>query len=215
MLHPPFWEEPRLMLCLILSTLVGITAHELGHALAATVQGDPTARARGHLTLNPWVLMGRWSLLLLALTGVGWGATPLGEDLQRRPRAFALVCLAGPLANLLLALLAMGLFMLGARWWMAAGGTVDDLDTYLDLPLSQALQALSLANLFIGVVNLLPVPPLDGGRLLATSLPALRRFEDWDGSLVVAVVVVVGLSLLPPAQEFVGHVHDGLLWLWA
>lgn len=215
MLNPLFWDEPRLMLCLMLSTLVGITVHELGHALAATVHGDPTARARGHLTLNPWVLMGRWSLLLLALTGVAWGATPLGEDLQRRPRAFALVCMAGPLANLLLALLAMGLFMLGARWWMAAGGTADDLDTYLHLPFSQALQVLSLANLFIGVANLLPVPPLDGGRLLATSLPALRRFEDWDGSLVVAVVVVVGLSLLPPAQEFVGHVHEGLRWLWA
>ncbi|MFM8979578.1 MAG: site-2 protease family protein [Planctomycetia bacterium] len=214
MLQCLLWGEPWLIAGWIVCMVVGVSLHELGHALAATAVGDTTARDRGHLTLNPWKHMGPWSLLLLLVFGVGWGLTPVSEDLARRPRAAALVCLAGPLVNLLLALLAAGLYATGARWWEAQGGPGDGLGIYIDLPLTPAVLGFALGNLLLGIGNLLPIPPLDGGRLLATSLPVLQRATTSVWSVVLAVLAVQGLLFLPGAEEVLHCIMAGMLRLW-
>ncbi|HEY9686031.1 MAG TPA: site-2 protease family protein [Coleofasciculaceae cyanobacterium] len=136
-----------------------ITIHELFHALAASSQGDDTAAKSGYLTLNPLVHMGSASLMMLLLFGFAWGQTPINPARFRHRFSAALVSFAGPLANLLLVILAV--------WVVGIPGLSAGMKAFLGLA--------AILNAFLFLFNMLPVPPLDGFGVLETFLPALRR----------------------------------------
>ncbi len=145
--------------------IVGLTLHEGAHAWTADHLGDPTPRRLGRLSLNPLVHLDALGTVLLVLLHFGWGR-PVPVDiryLSRPRRDLLLIALAGPLANLLLAL-ALGLFLrldLLAPWQAAP--------TYRTI--LELLHIAVLLNLILAIFNLLPVPPLDGGKILASLLP--------------------------------------------
>lgn len=178
----------------IIPVLVGLTLHEIAHGYVAWALGDPTARKSGRLSLNPFRHLDRIGtiaipLLLFAVSSpvlIGY-ARPIPVAYHRLPvprRDIALVAAAGPAANLLLAAIAVLSYHAihivpdAAQWW--AG---------------QNIIHSIYVNLVFAVVNLLPIPPLDGGRILLGLISPDWSFQlaryDWVGLLLVAVLFLV------------------------
>jgi len=153
---------------LFLVLIVSLSVHEAAHAWTADRLGDPTARLLGRLTLNPlshidWLGTVLFPILavLSNLPLIGW-AKPVPVSMHRLQsprRDFALVALAGPVSNLLLATGAALFFSMAAE---TVGGA--------SRAAALAAQVASI-NVFLAVFNLLPVPPLDGGNVLAGVVP--------------------------------------------
>lgn len=188
-----------------LPVLFAITVHEVAHGWVARRLGDPTAMMLGRLTLNPLKHIDPVGTVLVPLLMLmfspfifGW-AKPVPvtwENLKHPKRDMALVAVAGPLSNLLMALFWVAVLRIGigintgAPW----------LGTYL----FYAGQAGILINLVLMVLNLLPLPPLDGGRVLSGLLPGrwswqLDRLEPY-GLLILLLLLMSGAlgSILGP-----------------
>jgi Zn-dependent protease len=179
---------------LLVASLIGaISMHEYAHALAADLQGDRLPRAMGRLTLNPLHHLDPIGTICLVLAGFGWG-----KPVEFRPQALssrrfgaAIVALAGPTMNLVLALAAAFAFV-------AAGRPFGTLGLFLQLFFT--------INVFLAVFNLLPLPPLDGSRLLTIFLPPDKQkvifFLDQYGFLILLVLVFFGgLRFLDPLVD--------------
>jgi Zn-dependent protease len=169
--------------------LFALTIHELAHGLVATSLGDPTARLAGRLTLNPLKHLDPLGTLAFFLIKFGWAKpVPVNPAYFRRPRQDMLwVALAGPVSNLLLALVSALLVKLLQPLLQFAPGA---LTQAIVLPLAAMLVASVWINLVLAVFNFLPVPPLDGGRILAGLLPegmarGLHRVEPYGFVLVL------------------------------
>jgi Zn-dependent protease len=197
--------------------LFAITLHEVAHGWTARYFGDRTAQMLGRLSLNPLRHIDPIGTLLipglmLAVGGpmFGWAkAVPVATGALRNPRrAMVLVALAGPMANVFMAL----------AWCAVLAGIarVNGIQT-LDFWIASMAQAGILSNLVLALFNLLPIPPLDGGRVLAGLLPPRlgARLEKIEP---VGLFIVLGLSafgllgwLLDPAFRLVGRVFNVLV----
>ncbi len=190
---------------LILPVLFAITVHEAAHGWVANRLGDPTAKQQGRVTLNPIKHIDPLGTVILPLgmyllTGFlfGW-AKPVPVDWRnlRNPRRdMALVAIAGPASNLIMALLwalsmQVGVSLLESLPWVA-------------YPLIYMGTAGIMINSILLVLNLLPILPLDGGRIVASLLPAklaipFARTEPW-GLFIIVGLLATGLlgSILGP-----------------
>lgn len=186
-----------------------ITVHEVCHGLAALALGDPTAKRRGRLSLNPLKHLDPVGLVLMVAAKVGW-AKPVPVDARyfRNPRVgMAVVSIAGPLSNVLLSAFA------------AAGYTVSMFyASYLELSGLEVLGRFFYYVFFISaglaVFNLLPVPPLDGSKVLAVLLPKelywkLMRYERY-GMLILMALLLTGALDKP-----LDYLREGLIGLLA
>lgn len=162
------FEHPVYFFSVVVTVVFSVTLHELGHAYAAIAQGDDTPRALGHLTLDPMKHMGPMSLIVLLVAGIAWGATPVNPSRFRSRHGDALVSLAGPAVNLVLALI--GLTILGL--WMRASPEVSGA---FAANLRVFLFVFGTWNVLLGIFNLLPIPPLDGSQVVASFVPGVRR----------------------------------------
>ena len=193
--------EPQYYFAVILVVIVSICLHELAHGFAAIALGDRTPEETGHITLNPLVHMGGFSLVLLAVAGISWGLMPIDPTRMRGRYAESLVAVAGPLTNLALAI--VGLLAI-AGW--AHFGTIDTTSHVVRNAL-MLLYVLTLFNLVLFGLNLLPVPPLDGSRVLANLVPGYRRLiadPTMQGvffAVTIAVLLGAGRVLFPAAQN--------------
>jgi len=179
------------LIILVLLLGVAFPVHELAHAVTARYLGDDTSERLGRITLNPLAHLDLWGSLLFALTGFGWAKpVPVNPYLLRGdPRwSFAFVALAGPLSNLLLA----ALFALSFRLLDATA----EPGLFVDIVRIVLFIAVQL-NILLALFNLIPVPPLDGSRLLAALLPAqgemwMNQLEHY-GFLILFALVATGL----------------------
>ena len=152
------FEQPGRYVVAVVIVIVSIVLHELGHAIAASWEGDPTPKIRGHLTWNPVVHMGWLAIGLLLVVGISFGRTPVTPSRFRHRRwGEAIVAFAGPAVNLGLAVLAavviLGLArarMMGEDDWKIPGTAAHFWGLMLDL------------NLTLFFLNMIPLPPLDG-----------------------------------------------------
>ena len=136
-----------------------ITLHELGHGWAALSQGDGTPRETGHMSWNPLVHMGPWSLAMFALIGIAWGLMPTDPSRYRSGRkGRVVVALAGPVVNVLLALVTLTALGL----WIRYGNS----GTVFDERLRVFLLTGGMLNILLAGFNMLPIPPLDGSQAL-------------------------------------------------
>lgn len=189
--------------------MFSVVIHEVSHGLAANALGDPTAKDAGRLTLNPLRHLdpiGSFAVPLAAfLLGgiiIGW-AKPVPYDprnLRVRNPDFgaALVGAAGPLANIALALV-FGLALRASPFWLAGLGGAGG-------PLLDIASAIVLINLLLAVFNLVPIPPLDGSKVLFSVLPpqwaGFRIVLERFGFLLLLVFILYFSSWILPIVAF-------------
>jgi Zn-dependent protease len=204
---------------MLIPGLLAVMLHEVAHGYAAEKLGDPTARMLGRLTLNPFKHLDPFGLLMLFLIGFGWARpVPVNPLNFKRPRQdMVWVALAGPLSNLLLAGLSGGCLYLLDR--MVPGASARAVVEPLTLMAGFSLYI----NLVLAVLNLIPVPPLDGGRVVVGVLPEgqarlLSRVEPFGFFIVIVMIfftplwsrvllplVAFGVDLLAGSQAVVVH----------
>jgi Zn-dependent protease len=203
-------DEPQVFVAFLIAVIAGITFHEFSHAAVATMQGDQTARSQGRLTLNPISHLDPLGSIALVLAGFGWGRPVPFSPAQLRSRRFgaALVGLAGPAANFLLALLAV----IALRIVYPSAVSAFDVDFSVIL-----LDMLVTLNVVLGVFNLLPIPPLDGSRLLSLALPPSRQnivyFLDRYGIFLLLGLLILAPNLLTPIFRAITEALYGLVGL--
>ncbi|MFO7766576.1 MAG: site-2 protease family protein [Pelovirga sp.] len=179
---------------MLVPALLAIMLHEVSHGYVAERFGDPTARLLGRLNLNPFKHLDPIGSIAVFVFGFGWARpVPVNPSNFRRPRKdMVWVALAGPLTNLLLALLsAILLRLLG--WFEPASAADAGMLLQLLTPLTMMVAFSLYINVLLAVVNLLPVPPLDGGRILMGFIPdfyaaLLSRLEPFGLVLIVLLV---------------------------
>jgi Zn-dependent protease len=149
----------------IIALVVSVTAHEFSHAWAATILGDPTPRMQGRLSLNPLRHLDPVGTLMLFVAHIGWGKpVPYNPGFLRHPvRDSALIALAGPLMNIVIAL--MLVFPIRVVYTISGTGSFS----------WQLLLTAITLNIVLAIFNLLPFPPLDGSKILFSLLPAHYR----------------------------------------
>ena len=156
-------EKLRNIAIMLPAFLAALSFNEFSHALAATFFGDPTPKKQGRLTLNPIAHVDLLGLFCLIFFRFGW-AKPVMFDQRnfKHPRLYSvLTALAGPLANFILALLAL---------YCLKYGVLLGLSQTALLTFKQIFVAIAYVNVMLGVFNLLPIPPLDGSHILMVFL---------------------------------------------
>lgn len=175
--------------------LVTITVHELAHGYMAYLLGDNTAKNAGRLSLNPLAHLDPLGAILLFVTGFGWAKpVPINPFYFKgsRSRGILLVSLAGPLSNVVLAFVLAMFVPLAARFNMS---------------LAQIIASAIYLNIYMAIFNLLPIPPLDGSKILASLIPKDAAYKflsvmDQYGMillLVLAITNVFGKIISPIA----------------
>src|SRR3989344_8326781 len=159
-------SNPAELLFIIPTLLAAITVHEFAHAWTADRLGDPTPRIQGRLTLNPLKHLDPLGTLMLLLFRFGWGK-PVQFDpfnLEKPQRDAAIISFAGPLSNILLALAS------------SVVAHISLANQFNPLLISLAILFIQF-NLFLAVFNLIPIHPLDGGKILIGLLPRDTAYE--------------------------------------
>ncbi len=197
--------------------IVGFTVHEFSHAFTANIEGDETARRMGRLTFNPFKHIDLWGFLLLLVVGFGW-AKPVQVNpynLRHGRLGMSVVAFAGPCSNFALAFLLGLVFRLGLLPIVTDTRFISGAEEILGFAAFLAI----FFNLILGLFNLIPLPPLDGSKVLGGLLPrALYEpylaFERYGWIPLVGLIGVnlflsyafginvLGKFLLPPALFF-------------
>lgn len=190
--------------------LLAVTLHELAHALVADRLGDPTARRLGRITLNPLPHIDPLGAIAFVVAGFGW-AKPVPVDarnLTNPRRDMALVAVAGPITNFAVALVGLITLQLAAR-------SIES--PYLIEPIIGVLRWVYLFNLGLGVFNLIPLPPLDGGHFLPYIFPRaswtfIHQLEQY-GPFILILAVMTGATsyIMRPAMSALNGLYIGLV----
>jgi Zn-dependent protease len=170
----------------IAAILFAVTIHEFFHGKVAEWEGDPTPRLSGRLTLNPIAHIDPIGFLMLIFFRFGW-AKPVPVNfynLRRGRKSVILVSLAGPLSNIIFA------FLLSIFWRIDLGLPSGFIDFAIELV---------ILNLYLGIFNLIPIPPLDGSHILESLLPySYRHYFDFlkiYGFFILILLISTGLLL--------------------
>jgi Zn-dependent protease len=205
-------KDPVVIALVVVLLIISLGIHEAAHAWVALKCGDTTARDLGRLTINPIphidpVMTILVPIVTLVLIGFPFGgAKPVPVDFHRlrHPwRDMSLVALAGPLSNLLLAVLFAVLWHLAIRTGFYLDAAPNMMDRDLDrLPV--VLQYTVFFNLLLAVFNLIPLPPLDGSRIMAWLLPSSLRSSYVALERYGLILVVVFVFWVPGVQQWLG-----------
>ena len=197
------WELLGSLISRVLAVFLCLTVHETCHGLAAYALGDPTAKRQHRLSFNPLRHIDWLGFVSMLIVGFGW-AKPVPVDMRyfKKPKqGMAITALAGPVSNFLLAVL----FLIPVGWiyWHAQVTT-------FTLWLYNFLINVVILSIGLGLFNLLPIPPLDGSKVLFALLPdrlywKLMRYERY-GMLVLLVLVAFDVG-----SDFLSR---GILWIF-
>ncbi len=198
---------------MLVPALLAIILHEVAHGYVADRLGDPTARLLGRLNLNPFRHLDPIGTVAIFVFGFGWARpVPVNASNLRNPRRDMIwVSLAGPLTNLALAGISV-LLLHGISFLETTSLAGSELFTEMIRPL-RIMAAFSLyINILLGVFNLLPIPPLDGGRVLTGILPGkqaawLLRLEPFGFVVLMALIFFTDVwsQLLSPVISLLVH----------
>jgi Zn-dependent protease len=197
-------NDPVTFVLLAIPLLYSIIVHELAHGWVAYMMGDSTAKNRGRLTLNPLKHLDPLGTLLLFVVGFGWAKpVPVNTENIRNPRmGFILVSAAGIVANTIFAFLAI-------------------LAMQVLTPLPESSTAtflfyLAQINIILAAFNLIPIPPLDGSRILMGFLPDHMKyfFHRLEPYGFFVIIILLYLGVLNPVIAFFRWMILGLIRLF-
>jgi Zn-dependent protease len=191
--------DPPFFFAVVITVVVSITIHELAHGVTAVWRGDRTPIETGHMTLNPAVHLGLFSVIALLIAGIAWGSMPIDPRRMKGRYAEAVVAFAGPLSNLLLALLSLTALGLWFRYddILERGTPAGNLQFLLSV--------FGVFNIALALFNLIPIPPLDGSRILENFSDGYRRISEHltstGASMIVFIVAfsAAGKVIMPAA----------------
>lgn len=196
-----------------------LTIHEVSHGLTALALGDDTAKRRGRLTLNPLRHLNPIGTVMMLLVGFGYAEpVPINpNNFKNRKLGMAITALAGPISNLLLSFIA-GFGVVGV---LNSGKIIETSEGfgYLSVPyllIYIFCSYMHTMNLYLAVFNLIPIPPLDGSRILNIFLPeryyfSVMRYEKY---IALGLVVLLYFGVLTgPLSVVTGTISNGILRL--
>ncbi|MBQ8975144.1 MAG: site-2 protease family protein [Oscillospiraceae bacterium] len=205
------WSVLTDILFTVVPALICITLHELSHGYVAYRLGDNTAKNAGRLTLNPIKHIDPVGLVVMLVARFGW-AKPVPVDMRNfkdPKKGMAVTALAGPVSNVLIAVIAYVIYgaVFTVLYDKTAGGVI------LTLLYTTGYLSISLA-----VFNIIPIPPLDGSKVLFALLPdraymKLMRYERY-GFILLIIIVALGVTR-GPLRTVTGFLDDALMNLAA
>ena len=178
--------------------------HELSHAYVAYKLGDTTAKSDGRLTFNPLKHIDPIGMIMILVFGFGYAKpVPVNINRLRNPkRDMALVSLAGPVSNLILAFI-LNFIAYALRFFAPEGGIVELLYFFFFYG--------AYINIILAAFNLLPIPPLDGSKILAAVLPnrAYYKYMQYERYAMIALIVILVTGIL---DKFLSVVASALMF---
>ena len=197
-----FGSSITTMAATLLAVLLAITFHETAHGFVAYKLGDPTAKNQGRLTLNPIAHLDPIGALMMFVAGFGWAKpVPVNPFFFNgdRTKGMMLVSIAGPVTNLLLAFVSYFLYVATG----AFGGNY-----FMGIFVGQMVWL----NVYLAIFNLIPIPPLDGSKILASFLPRAMAYKflttvEQYGFVILLVLIVFNITDMfmgPLAAKIVG-----------
>lgn len=209
----------------IIAVLVAIAVHEWAHAYSAHLLGDDTAKWEGRLTVNPLAHIDPLGALLFLTVGFGWAKpVPVNPLHLRHPkRDMAIIALAGPVSNLVLAFASYALLALAYGDHPAAfGDVIDGLlgeQSVGEKMVELILLSSVMVNLGLMAFNLLPIPPLDGSNILRMFIPwrMEARYMEWMQKapmILLGIIIVESFTNIRILSGFVSAIVRGVLALF-
>ena len=214
----PYFTDVNMLIGLLISlpaVLIAITFHEFAHAYAADKLGDETPRQQGRLNLNPLSHIDPIGFILLIFAGFGWGKpvqiNPRNRDMPMK-KAEAIVAAAGPIMNFILAIL----------FTIINLSIIKFFNGFYNLQIGMItvgiIENCVIVNLGLGIFNLIPLPPLDGSKILSNFLPYKAR--EWFESreqifyIIFVAIWVTGLAgtIISP---LINETYRGLTYIMA
>ena len=206
------------ILLMIPVMLISLSVHEFAHARVAYARGDATARNLGRMTVNPLKHIDPIGALCMILFHFGWAKpVPVNSRNLRNPqRDMALVSIAGPISNLLLAFLGALLYTISFRMLIANLSFFAENEFWLNAcnMLLTFFYLFHIANITLAIFNLIPIPPLDGSRILTMFLPPryywkLQQYEPYFG-IILMLLILLG-SFTGIISNVTSFISNGML----
>ena len=204
------------LLIMLPALLLSLSVHEFAHAWVAYKLGDISQKIRGRLTLNPFNHIDLFGFISIIFIGVGWGKPVMIDDrnFKNRAKGNMLTALAGPMSNLLLAII----LTLLLKVLIICGVFEGNVSNVVSILLKMLFLAIQF-NIVFCAFNLIPLPPLDGSKVLAYFLPP--KLKGWMYYLerysfyIIIILWVTGLSsiLIAPAYTLIAKFLDFILGL--
>ena len=214
-----YLQNPASLMNLILTipaVLIAITFHEFAHAFAADKLGDDTPRRQGRLTLNPLAHLDPIGSILLLFAGFGWGK-PVEIDSRNFTRKIsqsagdAIVSIAGPLMNIILAFVFTLIDCIIIKF-----APYNFLVSNVGLVIRSLISITAVINVGLGIFNLIPLPPLDGSKILRHFLPYNAKvWMDRNGHIFYIVFIAIWITGIAGwiISPIINATYSGILWL--
>ena len=224
-----FIDDPVFLLILLPAVILSLSFHEFVHAFTAVRLGDSTPRMTGRYTINPLAHLDILGFLCMLFTGFGW-AKPVKvnpRNFKKYKKGMAITAVAGPVSNILLSfccifvlsfLAKFGLFHLYVGKASFSGA---DFTTSLLTVVSSIIYQMAYLNLYLAVFNLIPVPPLDGSRIVSYILPGkISYYYDKYGQyfqygLFAILLVFMYTDIFNPIAWVADVIFDGFVSFWS
>jgi Zn-dependent protease len=209
--HGLDWSVLTDILFGIIPALICITLHELSHGAVAYMLGDNTAKNAGRLTLNPIRHIDWWGLVMMVLFRFGW-AKPVPVNMynfKNPKKGMAITALAGPVSNLIIAVVFLFLYGLLFTPLNAGGSALGD-------AVSQMIVTTAYMSIALAVFNFTPISPLDGSKVLFSVLSdeaydKLMRYERYG--MILLIVLVASGAFSGVLSTVTGWVYDKLFFI--
>jgi len=203
----------------LLVLLISFTVHEFAHAYFANKFGDPTAKLLGRVTLNPSRHLDVFGTLLFLIAGFGWARpVPVNRENFRNPRAMGIVVSAvGPLSNLLVAFVGALIYVVLLKYHVQGAFTNERVGEAINI----FFEYLINYNILLFLFNLIPLPPLDGYRIIEDLAPRslrikLQQFEKWSIFIFLLIVFLppVRAVTIKPLFDLISPMYISFMKFW-